>query len=83
MRVSRWWSRALVCVSCVFCVVGAWSCAPAFLAPQLFGLHVFCECSVSAHANANADANANANATAKANANANSNAIRVNQSESE
>jgi hypothetical protein len=46
------------------CFVGAWSCAPAFLAPQLFGLHVFCECSVCAHANANADANATANANA-------------------
>ena len=31
------------------CVVGAWSCAPAFWAPQLFGLHVFCECFVIAH----------------------------------
>ena len=30
------------------CVVEAWSCAPAFFAPQLFGLHMFCECFVIA-----------------------------------
>jgi hypothetical protein len=45
---------ALSCVSRACFVgarfVGAWSCAPAFLAPQLLGLHVFCECSVSTHA---------------------------------
>ena len=34
------------CFVCA-CVVGAWSCAPAFLAPALSGLHVFCECFVS------------------------------------
>ena len=53
------------------CVVGAWSCAPAFFAAQLFGLHVFCECSVSAIAIASANANANANESVNANANAN------------
>ena len=71
-------------LSCVFrscfvgaCFVGVWSCAPPFLAPQLFGLHVFCEYSVSVHANANANANAHANANANANAkgNANSNVL--------
>ena len=46
------------------CVVGAWSCAPAFFAAQLFGLHVFCECFVNAIAIAIAIANANANANA-------------------
>ena len=53
---------ALSCVSrtCFAgaCFVGAWSCAPAFFAAQLFGLLVFCECSVSANADANADDNA-------------------------
>ena len=70
---------ALSCVSRVCfggaCFVGAWSCAPVFLAPQLFGLHVFCEYSVSVHANANANANAHANANANAKGNANSNAF--------
>ena len=31
----------------VACVVGVWSCSPAFLVPELFGLYVFCECFVS------------------------------------
>ena len=49
------------------CVVGAWSCAPAFCAVPLFGLHVFCECFVNAIALANESVNANANANANAN----------------
>ena len=56
-------------LSCVFracfvgaCVAGWWSCAPVFLAPALFGLHVFCGCFVIAKANENANESANANA---------------------
>ena len=51
VRVSRWWSRALVCVSCVFC--GCLLCWSVVLGPRLglregVVLHVFCECFVIA-----------------------------------
>jgi hypothetical protein len=49
VRVSRWWSRALVCVSCVF-----WGALldRGLAPPGVYGrchvvLHVFCECFVS------------------------------------
>ena len=72
---------ALSCVSRACFVgarfVGAWSCAPAFLAPQLLGLHVFCECFVSviaiASANASAIVFANASSNAKRNERVNAN----------
>ena len=70
--VFQWWSRALVCVSCLFrgCV-RCWSMVlrPGVLAGALSGLHVFCECFVIAKANANANASASVSASANANAN--------------
>ena len=62
-------SRALVCVSCVFCgCVRCWSMVSRPGANRRFdvALYVFCECSVNAIAIAIAIVIANANANANA-----------------